>query len=102
VLPSGSTRTGNTFQIFFTGYFTQSTDMLLQQLMAEMKYLRERVDTLPTGLFRVQLLGSRLPRRSWNLVPNLFLLRRKWKSLNKQHYLIPRSLSLLNNWRLAP
>jgi hypothetical protein len=27
----------------------QSTDLLLQQLMAEMKYLRERVDTLPTG-----------------------------------------------------
>jgi hypothetical protein len=28
----------------------QSTDLLLQQLMAKMKYLRERVDTLPTGL----------------------------------------------------
>jgi hypothetical protein len=27
----------------------QSTDLLLQQLMTEMKYLRERVDTLPTG-----------------------------------------------------
>jgi hypothetical protein len=27
----------------------QSTDLLLQQLMAEMKYLRERVHTLPTG-----------------------------------------------------
>jgi hypothetical protein len=27
----------------------QSTDLLLQQLMAEMKYLRERVDTLPAG-----------------------------------------------------
>jgi hypothetical protein len=28
---------------------TQPTDLLLQQLMAEMKYLRERVDTLPMG-----------------------------------------------------
>jgi hypothetical protein len=28
---------------------TQPTDLLLQQLMAEMKYLRERMDTLPTG-----------------------------------------------------
>jgi hypothetical protein len=28
---------------------TQSTDLLLQQLMAEMKYLRESVDTLRTG-----------------------------------------------------
>jgi hypothetical protein len=38
-----------------TGYSSQatssnqSTDLLLQQLMAEMKYLRQRVDTLPTG-----------------------------------------------------
>jgi hypothetical protein len=28
---------------------TQPTDLFLQQLMAEMKYLRERVDTLPAG-----------------------------------------------------
>jgi hypothetical protein len=41
-----------------TGYssqatsLTQSTDLLLQQLMAEIKYLRERVDTLPTGSSR--------------------------------------------------
>jgi hypothetical protein len=28
---------------------TQSTELLLQQLMAEVKYLRERVDFLPTG-----------------------------------------------------
>jgi hypothetical protein len=27
----------------------QPTDLLLQQLMSEVKYLRERVDTLPTG-----------------------------------------------------
>jgi hypothetical protein len=27
----------------------QPTDLLLQQLMAEMKYLMERVDILPTG-----------------------------------------------------
>jgi hypothetical protein len=33
--PSGST--GNTNRIFLTGYSTQSTDLLLQQLMAEMK-----------------------------------------------------------------
>jgi hypothetical protein len=40
-----------------TGYSSQATsstqstgtDLLLQQLMAEMKYLREMVDTLPTG-----------------------------------------------------
>jgi hypothetical protein len=38
-----------------TGYSSQATssnqftDLLLQQLMTEMKYLRERVDTLPTG-----------------------------------------------------
>jgi hypothetical protein len=38
-----------------TGYssqatsYNQSTELLLHQLMAEMKYLRERVDTLPTG-----------------------------------------------------
>jgi hypothetical protein len=32
-----------------TGLSSQPTDLLLQQLMAEMKYPRERVDTLPTG-----------------------------------------------------
>jgi hypothetical protein len=29
--------------------FSSVPDLLLQQLMAEMKYLRERVDTLPAG-----------------------------------------------------
>jgi hypothetical protein len=53
----------------------QSTDLLLQQLMAEMKYLRERVDTLSTG-----------PESFRNLVPNLLPLTRLWKLLSKQHY----------------
>jgi hypothetical protein len=92
-----------------TGYSSQATysnqstnDLLLQQLMAEMKYLRERVDTLPTGPVQGVATSLQTPKRFRNLVPNLFLLRRKWKSLNKQHCLIPRPLSLLNLCRQAP
>jgi hypothetical protein len=70
--------------------------------MTEMKYLRDGVDMLPTPIQGVAAIVSRLPMRFRNLVPNLFLLRKRWKLLNKQHYLTPRSLSLLNLWRLAP
>jgi hypothetical protein len=42
--------------------------------------------------------------RSRNLVPNLLLLRKRWKLLNKEHFLmyIPRSLSVFSRWRLLP
>jgi hypothetical protein len=43
-LPFGGT--GNYNRKFFTD---QTTELLLKQLMSEMKYLRERVDTFPTG-----------------------------------------------------
>jgi hypothetical protein len=82
----------------------QSTDLLLQQLMAEMKYLRERVDTLPAG--PVQGVAASLQTSQevtlQNPVPNLFPLLRIWKMLSKQHRLIPMPLSLLDSWRPAP
>jgi hypothetical protein len=74
---------------------TQPTELFLQQLMAEMKYLRERVDTLPAGPVQTS-------PEVRNPVPKLFPLLRIWKSLIKQHCLIPRPLSLLNSRRLAP
>jgi hypothetical protein len=75
------------------------TDLLLQQLLAETKYLRKRVDTLPAG--PVQGVAASLqtshevPEPSSQTFSSFEDM--LWKLLSKQHYLIPRPLSLLDS-----
>jgi hypothetical protein len=81
----------------------QATELLLKQLMTEMKNLRERVDAFPTGPVQgvaagLQTLESKLLMTLGNLVPS----HPGWKLMNRQCYCVsPRTPSLFNPWRPA-
>jgi hypothetical protein len=89
-----------------TGYSSQatssnqSTDLLLQQLMAEVKYLRERVDTLPTGPVQGVATSLQTPQEIPEPSSQSLSSEEEMEVIEQTAMSLP--LSLLNLWRLAP
>jgi hypothetical protein len=80
----------------------QPTDLLLQQLMAEIKYLRKRVDTLPTG--PAQEVAASLQTSPEVPEPSSQTFSSFEEMEVTEQTALPylKPLSLLDFWRLAP